>query len=180
MKNLKTIYITFLFVFGTSVFQAQISKPQFKQPKFKPSNYIGHTLPYDEIINAINSGKCFNIALVSLQLNKKNSHENSYNVETHHGKGFIQKDGNNLKSVIPLKIGLKQTRYQQNSVNTTINMSKSKNGARIEIRNSNNYYLFYVDKIEKTKTGYLLFTRQDKNYQTISFTITLFETPCLI
>jgi hypothetical protein len=180
MKYIKTTVLTLFLGLSISFIQAQITKPKYQKPKFNPTFQLGTATPFDEIMNALNKGKCYKIAVVSLQLNKKNIHENSYNVETHHGKGFIQKEGNDLKSVFPLLIGLKQTRYQKNRVNTTIKISKSGNGMRIDFRNENNYYLFYVDKIEKNKTGYFMITGQDKSSQTISFTIAIFETPCLI
>ena len=180
MKNLKTTVLTLFLSLSISLIQAQITKPKYQKPKLNPHIHISLATPFDEIMNAINSGKCFEIAVVSLQLNKKNIHENSYNVETHHGKGFIQKEGNVLKSVFPLLTGFKQTTYQRNSVNTTIKISKSGRGMRIDFRNENNYYLFYVDKIEKKKTGYFMVTRQDNSSKTISFTIAIFETPCLI
>lgn len=183
MKQLKIIIIILFFGFSLNRLQAQITSPKLAKPKI--SNRINPTIPltlatpFDKIMNDINSGVCYEIAMVSLELDTRNTQHDSFNTESRHGKGFLVKIGNELKAIFPLEMGIKQTKYQQ-TVETTVRISKDRKNARIDLRNSSYYHLFYDAKIVKKKNGYFITVEKNMNIKTVSFTFAIYRTPCLI
>tara|TARA_R110000868_G_scaffold68570_1_gene202710 strand:- start:8592 stop:9140 length:549 start_codon:yes stop_codon:yes gene_type:complete len=182
MKTLKAVSIAIVFiVLGTMTIQAQITKPNLNKPKIKPKVTSPVSLPtaFDEIINGLNNGLCYEIAVVSLQLNTQNSQHTSFGTEARYGLGSVNKDGNALKSVFPLEIGIKQT-PSQNTVQTTVRLKKTGNTVTLDIRNSQYYHLIYNVKIVKKKNGYWLLAERDENGETVLFTFAIYRTACLI
>lgn len=183
MKQLKIIIILLFFGFSLNGLQAQITSPKLTKPKI--SNSINPTVsltlatPFDKIMNDLNSGVCYEIAMVSLELDARNTQHDSFNTESRYGKGFLVKDGNELKAIFPLEMGIKQTRYQQ-TVETTVRISKDRENAKIDIRNSSYYHLIYDAKIVKKENGYFITVEKNMNIKTVSFTFAIFKTPCLI
>lgn len=163
--------------------QAQIKKYNLNKPIIKTQPRISlpssATNTFDNILSNLGHGICYEIAMVSLELDTKNIRHNSFNVETRHGKGFLSKDGNEIKAIFPLQMGIKQTRYQQ-TVETTVRISKDRNNAKIDIRNSVFYHLFYDVKIVKKKNGYFITVEKNMGIKTVSFTFAIYRTPCLI
>lgn len=76
-------------------------------------------------------------------------------------------------------MGIKQTRYQQ-TVETTVRISKDRENAKIDIRNSSYYHLIYDAKIVKKENGYFITVEKNMKIKTVSFTFAIFKTPCLI
>ncbi len=181
MKLLKITILTLFLGLGITNMQAQIRNTNLNKPKIKPRislpSYVTST--FDKIMYDLDHGICYKVAMVSLELDTKNVNHNSFNVETRHGKGFLVKDGNELKAIFPLQMGIKQTRYQQ-TVETTLRISKDRNNAKIDIRNSVYYHLIYDAKIVKKKNGYFINVEKNTSIKTVSFTFAIYKTPCLI
>jgi hypothetical protein len=183
MRRFKIILFILLFGVSTNNIQAQITSPKLAKPKISkrvnPNLQFRISTPFDKIMNDINAGVCYEIAMVSLELDTRNTQHDSFNIESRHGKGFLVKVGNELKAIFPLKMGIKQTRYQQ-AVETTIRISKDRNNAKIDIRNSSYYHLIYDAKIIKKKNGYFITVEKNMSIKTVSFTFAIYRTPCLI
>ena len=179
----KRCFLIILLIGGVINFQAQISKPYQKKSKLKPiihqPLYTSGSSAFEKIIKDIDNGVCYGVAMVSLQVDPKDVYHNSFNIETRHGKGFLEKDGQELKAVFPLYMGLKQTRHQQ-TVQTTLRINKDKKNARLDIRNPVYYHLFYNVKIIKKKNGYFITVEKNYNSSTVSFTFAIYKVPCLI
>jgi len=183
MKTLKTAVLTLLFCLSMVAMQAQITKPNLNKNKIKPRITTTKPLwlltPFDEIINDLKNGKCFEIVQTSLQLNARNQAHTSFHQETRHGKGFLELNGKELKAVFPLQIGLKQTGYQR-TLQTTVRINKEGKGVTIDIRNTQYFHLLRNAKIIKKKNGYYITTERNDNNMTISFTFAIYKTSCLI
>lgn len=182
MKLLKTILPILIISLSTIAMQAQVTKPDLNKPRVKPrvtTKPYKLLTPFEEIMRDLNQGKCFELVQTSLQLNARNRAHTSYHQETRHGKGFLEKSGKELKTVFPLQIGLKQTRYQ-GSLQTTIRIKNEGKGITIDIRNSQYYHLLRNIKIVKKKNGYYITTDRDDNNMTVSFTFAIYRTACLI
>ncbi|WOD43518.1 hypothetical protein [Hwangdonia lutea] len=178
MKTLKKIGISVLIIIlNTIAVQAQITKPKVKPKITAPVN-----LPtaFDKIMYNLNNGVCYEIALVSLQLNAKNSQHTSFGTEARYGLGNLTNNSRNeLKSVFPLDIGIKQT-AAQNTLQTTVRLKKTGKTVTLDIRNRQYYHLIYKVKIVKKKNGYWLIAERNALSETVLFTFAIYRTACLI
>ncbi|AKA34513.1 hypothetical protein [Flagellimonas lutaonensis] len=177
MKTLKVIGIAILLLgFGMGTVRSQIT-----QPKVKPKVNLPVKLPtaFDKIMYDLDHGTCYEIAVVSLQLNARNQQRTSFGKEARYGLGSLFKSGNELKSVLPLEIGIKQTPHQR-TVQTTVRLKKNGKTVTLDIRNSQYYHLIYDVKIIKKKNGYWLMAEKDHNNETVSFIFAIYKTDCLI
>ena len=181
-KILKTTVLTLFFGLSMITIQAQVTKPNLKKPKLKPrvtTKPYKLLTPFEELTKDLNQGKCFEIVQTSLQLNARNQAHSAFHEETRHGKGFLEKNGKELKAVFSLQIGLKQTRYQ-GTLQTTVRIKKEGKGVVIDIRNSQYFHLLRNVKIVKKKNGYYITTERNDNNMTVSFTFAIYKTACLI
>lgn len=177
MQSLKTIRMLLaIFVLSTATAHAQITKP-----KVKPKVNVPVKLPtaFDKIMYNLNNGVCYEVALVSLQLNAQNTQHTAFGTEARYGRGSLIKSGSELKSVFPLEIGIRQTRYQKTE-ETTLRLKKTGKTVTIDIRNRQYYHLIYNVKIVKKKNGYWLMAERDTLGETVLFTFAIYRTACLI
>jgi len=177
--------IQFLFVLSFCMLapatQAQISNTPIRRPNINTGVSSPVALPdsYDEIIRDLNNGKCFSIALNSLQLNPTSSAKTDHNAELRYGIGAIKKDGNNLIATINIEAGVNENGSRR-VLRTTVKLRKSRSGITLDIRNGQYYHLIHQLQLVKKKNGYYLSAERDEASSTVSFTLAIFKTTCLI
>ncbi|MBT8290092.1 MAG: hypothetical protein KJO93_04615 [Muriicola sp.] len=161
--------------------QAQISNTPIRRPNINTGVSSPVALPdsYDEIIRDLNNGKCYSIALNSLQLNPTSSAKTNHNAELRYGIGAIKKDGNNLIATINIEAGVNENGSRR-VLRTTVKLRKSRSGITLDIRNGQYYHLIHQLQLVKKKNGYYLSAERDEASSTVSFTLAIFRTTCLI
>jgi len=161
--------------------QAQITKTPITKPKIYTgvSSPVGLPTPFDEIIRDLDKGKCFSIAITSIQLNPLNTAKSNHNAETRHGIGALKKDGKNLVATFNIEAGINEN-SSRHVLSTTLKIRKSRSGIVLDIRNPQYYHLIYELTLVKKKNGYYLIAERDENSATVSFTLAIFRTECLI
>jgi len=162
--------------------KAQISSTPVKRPSVNTgitTKPISLPTPYEEIIRDLDQGKCFEIVVTSLQLNRRNTPNTLYNVETRHGIGALKKEGKVLKTTLSLVVGINQNRTPR-ALSTKVKLTSKRSGISLDIRNGQYYHLLYNLKIVKKKNGYFISAERDENSQTVSFTFAIIRAECLI
>lgn len=169
-----------LFLMSFSM-EAQITKRPVKKPTINTgvSSPVGLPTPYDEILRDLENGKCYSIALTSLQLNPLTSAKTNHNAETRDGIGALSKDGKNLKASFDIEAGVNENGSRR-ILRTTIKLTRSRSGISLDIRNSQYFHLIHLVKIVKKENGYYITTERDEASATVSFTLAIFKTTCLI
>lgn len=178
-------FLQLLFVVGFGLLslpaQAQITGSKIKSPTLNTgvTSPVGLPDSFDEVLNGLRNGQCYSLALTSLQLVPVNSTKKDHKVETRHGVSELKADGKNLITTINLQAGLNENGSRR-VLNTTIKLRKSSSGLVLDIRNASYYHLIYELTLVKKKNGYYLIAERDENGLTVSFTLAIFKTVCLI
>lgn len=178
-----SLYFLIIACLGLITFstQAQITKTPINKPKINTgvTPPVNLPTPFDEIVRDLNNGKCYSIALTSLQLNPLNTAKSNHNAETRHGVGALKKDGKNLTATFNIEAGINENGSRR-ILSTTLKLRKSSSGIVLDIRNPQYYHLIYELTLVKKKNGYYLIAERDENSATVSFTLAIFRTECLI
>ncbi|WP_445381336.1 hypothetical protein [Robiginitalea sp. IMCC43444] len=181
MKNSAHLFLIAFVYLTTFASHGQITKTKVKSPSLNTgvSSPVGLPDTFDEVINGLKTGQCFNIALTSLQLNPTSTAKKDYKVETRHGAGALKIDGKNLVATFNIEAGLNENGSRR-VLSTTLKLRKSSSGLVMDIRNSQYYHLIYELTLVKKKNGYYLIAERDENSMTVAFTLSIFKTTCLI
>ena len=174
MKKLLTLlFIVFL---GTISVHSQINKPKVTPNISSP---IGLPTTFDEIVNDLSKGRCYELVVASVQLNARNRQHTAFHREVRYGSGTVVKRGKDLQITLPMQIGIKQTSTQR-TLTTTIKIKKQGKKASLDIRNSQYRHLFYSVNIVKKNNGYFITVEKDFDNETVSFTFAIHRAACLI